>query len=277
MSQRLWIWTTSASSSCMPSFISYKPCYAHCLLTGRRQEDTITFHLIERVQFPLNATIYRPGVLQVPNSDLSLFDWMLREQERMHSLVRRYQSPDEYPFFPDALQKPILQPLNYPKILHPNDVNVNAKLKDSYINHILPAACAKFGREERGEAQENYGSSATCDIPCIQALSRRIHFGKYVAESKFRKETERFVEMIKAEDREGIDAAITNATIEKKVLERLRLKAKTYGTDPDMASQDPGKIDIDAVVAMYKDYVIPLTKEVEVEYLMQRLKGTQWE
>jgi chorismate mutase len=28
---------------------------------------------------------------------------------------------------------------------------------------------------------------------------------------------------------------------------------------------------------MYKDYVIPLTKEVEVDYLMQRLKNTQWE
>jgi len=28
---------------------------------------------------------------------------------------------------------------------------------------------------------------------------------------------------------------------------------------------------------MYKDYVIPLTKEVEVEYLMQRLHNTQWE
>ena len=26
-----------------------------------------------------------------------------------------------------------------------------------------------------------------------------------------------------------------------------------------------------------QNYVIPLTKEVEVEYLMQRLEGTQWE
>src|SRR3954466_13872440 len=82
-----------------------------------RLEDTITFHLIERVQFPLNKTIYVPGALNIGNSKLSLFDWVLREQERLQSLVRRYQSPDEYPFFPDALQEPILQPLNYPKIL----------------------------------------------------------------------------------------------------------------------------------------------------------------
>ena len=217
-----------------------------------RLEDTITFHLIERVQFPLNGTIYIPGAVDIPHSDLSLFDWILREQERLHSLVRRYQAPDEYPFFPDALENPILAPLDYPKILHTNDVNVNQKLKDSYIKHVLPAACVKLGREDRGEAQENYGSAATCDVLALQALSRRIHFGKFVAESKFRKETQQFVQLIKSDDRKGIDAAITDAKVEAKVLERLKLKAKTYGTDPDSASQDPGKINVDAVVAMYK-------------------------
>lgn len=204
------------------------------------------------MQFPLNATIYRAGGVNIPGSNLSLLDWMLREQERLQSLVRRYQSPDEYPFFPEALQKPILPPLKYPQVLHPNSVSVNQKLKDSYIQHILPAACAHFGREERGEGQENYGSSATCDVNCLQALSRRIHFGKFVAESKFQKETDRFVKLIKEEDRQGIDDAITDAKVEKKVLERLRLKAKTYGTDPSIAAEDPGKINVDAVVAMYK-------------------------
>ena len=177
---------------------------------------------------------------------------MLREQERLQSLVRRYQSPDEYPFFPEALESPILAPIHYPQILHPNDVNVNDKLKASYIDHVLPAACVQFGREERGEAQENFGSAATCDVYCLQALSRRIHFGKFVAEAKFRKETDRFVEMIKKEDREGIGAAITDEKVEKKVLERLRLKAKTYGTDPTIGTGDGGKINVDAVVAMYK-------------------------
>lgn len=202
---------------------------------------------------------------------------MLSEQERLQSLVRRYQAPDEYPFFPEVLQEPILPPLHYPPILHPNDVNVNSKIKASYVEHVLPAACARYGREERGEAQENYGSAASCDVVCLQALSRRIHFGKFVAESKFQKETERFVAMIKAEDRKGIGAAITDEKVEKKVLERLRVKAKTYGSDPSIAADGPVKIDADAVVAMYKDYVIPLTKEVEVEYLMQRLRHTQWE
>ena len=196
--------------------------------------------------------------MKIPNSNLSLFDWMLREQEILQARVRRYQSPDEYPFFPDALQEPILQPLEYPKILHPNDVNLNERIKEEYIQNFLPKACRQFGREDRGETQENYGSAATCDVACLQALSRRIHFGKFVAESKFRKETERFVEMIQAEDREGIDDAITDVRVEKKVLERLRLKAKTYGTDPSIGAEGQEKINVDAVVAMYKVRQAPM-------------------
>jgi len=240
-----------------------------------RLEDTITFHLIERVQFPLNRTIYVPGALKIPNSDLSFLDWTLREHERLQSLIRRYESPDEYPFFPDALQTPILQPLNYPKILHPNNVNVTQRIKEHYIETFLPAACPDFGREDRGEAQENYGSSALCDIACLQALSRRIHFGKFVAESKFQSEKAKITALIKAKDTEGIMAAITNEAVEKKVLERLRLKARTYGTDPSIEDGGQEKINVDAVVSMYKDFVIPLTKVVEVDYLMQRLDNPE--
>lgn len=32
----------------------------------------------------------------------------------------------------------------------------------------------------------NYGSAATLDVLCLQALSKRIHYGKFVAEAKFR-------------------------------------------------------------------------------------------
>jgi chorismate mutase len=170
--------------------------------------------------------------------------------------------------------------LRYPHILHDNDVNVNAIIKEQYIKEVLPEACGKFDREDRGESRENYGSTAVCDVACLQALSRRIHFGKFVAESKFRKDTETFVKLIKAEDRAGIDAAITDAAVEQKVLERLRLKAKTYGTDPSVSGATNGgeeKINEEAVVKMYAQVVIPLTKVVEVEYLMQRLNGTKWE
>ena len=177
---------------------------------------------------------------------------MLQQTERTHSLVRRYESPDEHPFFPHVLEKPFLQPLEYPEILHPNNINVNDRIMADYINKILPTACPYSDRVDRGERRENYGSAATCDVSCLQALSRRVHFGKFVAESKFQAETERFVQFIRNEDRAGIEAAITNAVVEAKVLERLKLKAKMYGTDPSMSQEGQGKINVDAVVAMYK-------------------------
>lgn len=243
-----------------------------------RLEDTVLFHIIERAQFPLNSTIYQPGALPLPESNLSFSDWVLREQEKLQSKIRRFQSPDEYPFFEDAMQDLILPKLEYPRILWENDVNVNQELKRRYVQEILPACCAKAERVERKEdAQENYGSSATADVNCLQSLSRRVHFGKFVAESKFQSDPETFVALIKAGDREGIDDAITDAKVERKILERLRMKAEMYGTDPGMDAAAPRKVNVDGVVAMYKDHVIPLTKVVEVDYLMQRLKGTKWE
>lgn len=48
--------------------------------------------------------------------------------------------------------------------------------------------------------------------------------------------------------------------------------------DPSTAcTAEDEKINVEAVVKMYAQVVIPLTKVVEVEYLMQRLKGTEWE
>ena len=78
----------------------------------------------------------------------------------------------------------ILPPLEYPRILWENDVNVNRELKKAYVEQVLPSVCVKAERAERAEAQENYGSAATADVNCLQSLSRRIHFGKFVAESK---------------------------------------------------------------------------------------------
>ncbi|KAH6659868.1 chorismate mutase [Truncatella angustata] len=238
-----------------------------------RLEDTIIFHLIERVHFPYNKTIYTPGAIEGIDAKLSFMEWYLREQERVQALIRRFKSPDEYPFFPESRNiKPVLRDVEYPPVLHKNDVNVNDKIKSYYVEKFLPEVCRDFGREDRGESKENYGSSATCDIACLQAISRRIHFGKFVAESKFQSETERFTKLIQAKDGQGIGDAITKPEVEKQVLKRLALKAQTYGQDPSSGDKAP-RINVDKVVEMYEQFVIPLTKEVEVDYLLTRLEN----
>lgn len=37
---------------------------------------------------------------------------------------------------------------------------------------------------ERGDDKQ-HGSSVVCDVSALQAISRRVHLGKFVAESKF--------------------------------------------------------------------------------------------
>ncbi|KAG1523683.1 hypothetical protein G6F52_004822 [Rhizopus delemar] len=137
------------------------------------------------------------------------------------------------------------------------------------VHDILSVICKK-------EDDMNYGSSATKDIEALQALSKRIHFGKFIAESKFRSNPSEYIKLALAEDREKIDELLTNKKVEEQVLERLRRKALVYGQTLDEEQEGTSKhlrIPVELVVDLYKRWVIPLTKEVEVDYLIIRGKA----
>ena len=78
----------------------------------------------------------------------------------------------------------------------------------------------------------NMGSTCCTDITALQALSKRIHYGKWIAESKFQAEPARASAMIRARDAAGLMAWLTKPSVEAAVLERVRLKASTYGQEP---------------------------------------------
>ncbi|KAK3822675.1 MAG: chorismate mutase [Benniella sp.] len=244
-----------------------------------RLEDTIIFALIERAQFAHNECVYRPGVYEFGDGyQGSFLGYLLREMETVHARARRYTSPDEYPFT-SPLPGPVIPALDFPSILHKNNINVNSDIMDRYLQDILPRICVP------GD-DLNYGSSATRDVECLQALSKRIHYGKFIAESKFMNPAEQneYIRLIKAKDRDGLMELLTNRAVEAALLRRLRRKAMIYGHDitengeivlDDSAQQQNQKISPDVVVDLYERFVIPLTKEVEVDYLLQRLDGWQ--
>jgi len=102
--------------------------------------------------------------------------------------------------------------------------------------------------------------------------------GKFVSESKFTEDPATFIPHIVQRNSEALQALITKPDVEKKLLSRLRKKATTYAQDIlDGDSKDvnsmSNKIDVDGVVDLYESYIIPLTKEVEVDYLLCRLDG----
>lgn len=236
-----------------------------------RMEDTIVFDLIERSQFFSSPLVYLKNTIKVQGFDGLFLEWLLLQLERIHSQVRRYEAPDEVAFFPDQLLPPLLPSLNYPKVLalYYRDVNVNSDIYKFYVENIVPeVACAA------GEQQENSGLVAVCDVEALQALSRRIHFGKFVAEAKYQADKEGYRKLILARDVEGIERSITNAAVEAKILERLVVKCDSYGVDPSLrySQKSQSKVKLSVIAQLYKEYVIPLTKKVEVDYLLRRLE-----
>lgn len=231
-----------------------------------RLEETIIFGLIERAQVCLNAVVYEPGGIPVPGFDGCFADYMLWETEVLHARLRRYTSPDEVPFF-EGLPDPILPPMQFPQVILPNTININDQILECYKRRILPLICPP------GD-DRHYGSTATLDIPCLQAISKRIHYGKFIAEAKFRQDQEQYTRLIRDRDESGIMERLTNREVEQHLLRRVRAKTAAYGRDidggPESAAEPSFRIAPATVAEIYQRWLIPMTKDVELLYLLGR-------
>ncbi|KAK6913308.1 hypothetical protein RJ641_022909 [Dillenia turbinata] len=235
------------------------------------QEDSIIFSLLGRAQYRLNPEAYDPDAFPMDGFLGSLVEYMVKETERLHAQVGRYTSPDEHPFFPEDLPEPMLPPLQYPKVLHPcaNLININKKVWEMYFHDLLPRL-VKEGDDG------NCGATSVCDTICLQALSRRIHYGKFVAEAKFQASPDEYETAIRAQDGALLMDMLTYATVEEAVKKRVEMKARIYGQevtiDKDGDGEDPVcKIKPSLVADLYGEWIMPLTKEVQVRYLLRRL------
>nr|GMC48897.1 Chorismate mutase 2 [Ipomoea batatas] len=199
-----------------------------------RQEDTIVFCLIERAKFPRNPTLYDETSPPLPTTlSGSLFHFIFKETEALQSKVGRYLSAEENPFFPDDV----------PESLVP--------AADKF-EPLIPLVAVE------GD-DGNYALTAATDIHFLQALSRRIHYGKFVAE-----------------DRDALMKLLTFEAVEEMVKKRVERKAREFskevkanGSDND--DPESCKVDPSLMCRLYAEWVIPLTKLVEVEYLLRRL------
>ena len=225
-----------------------------------RLEETIIFSLIERAQFLHNARVYEAGAFGNALDGLSLVGFLLRGTERLHAQLRRYTSPDEHPFFHD-LPSPLLPGVHIQSSLAANTVNINARVRSVYEEKIVPHIC-------RPGDDRQYGSSAVNDVGALQAISKRVHYGKFVAESKYRGAPATYRASISAADKEALNELITDRDVEHTVLQRVRHKARTYCRE--LASTDEHVPDPAVVVDIFRRWIIPLNKEVQVLYLLGR-------
>lgn len=127
-------------------------------------------------------------------------------------------------------------------------------------------------------------------------------FARVYNDNRYRSDPDGYQKLVDAGDAEGVMRLLTNEKVEKQVLKRSRLKAAAYGTEPMMipsssendetgmvaaaaatavvATMDSlrhpikrgkqGKVDPDVIEAVYRDIIIPMTKDVEVAYLFKR-------
>jgi len=210
-------------------------------------EDNIILGLFERSRFKVNNNIYIAGA--IPNFEGIFLDYLLRGTEELHAKAGRYEHPFEFPFFPNP-QKPIIPRKKEESPLRVKNLNLTSEVKKMYLE-ALPLIC------EQGD-DNHYGSSAILDIKALQDLSRRIHQGFFVAEAKYQENPNEYQELIDAKDIDKILEKLTHKPTEEQIFERVRKKGENYHVNPEF------------IVKLFKDKIIPLTKEAEIRYFLKR-------
>ena len=232
-------------------------------------EETIIHRLIDRAQFRRNPAAYSPGDSGFNDAgDRSLFDLRLRYQEEMDAAFGRFEVPEERPFHAGL-------PAPHRKAAPPNSpldrtataaVNCTPAIVAQYLEFV-PTLC------ESGD-DGHYGSSVEHDVLAIQAIGRRVHYGAlYVAESKYRADPEQYAaaaETAAVGDQTALMNLITRAEVEERILRRVSEKV-----DYLQVSRNPvarRRVDPQAVLKLYRDTIIPMTKKGEIDYLLVRAK-----
>lgn len=237
-----------------------------------RLEDTIIFSLIERAKFPINSKAYdvcpASSTAQIPGFHCSFAELFIRETEAVQARFGRYENPAETPFFTNLGPSPFVPSYNFPKVLYPAaaSVNVSSQILDFYFKQLLPLFTSE------GD-DGNYASTLACDLTCLQALAKRIHYGKFVAEAKFRGAPNDYGPPIRSKDQDTLMRLLTDETVEEMVKQRVAQKAMVFGQDVTLnnTASSNYKVDPAVVSRLYNKWVIPLTKVVEVDYLLRRL------
>lgn len=109
----------------------------------------------------------------------------------------------------------------------------------------------------------------------MQALSKRVHYGKFIAEAKFVADSATYEDLIAREDAAGLMDLLTFPEQEARVIERVASKAAIFGQDIDASGHAVAasyKVEPDLVASLYREWVMPLTKEVQVRRSRRMLR-----
>ena len=113
-------------------------------------------------------------------------------------------------------------------------------------------------------------------------ISRRIHYGKFVAEAKFKAQPDEYSDLIRKQDGNGLMQLLTNQAVEDRVVAKsheqsgvLRARHQRGSSRSSKVLTNPEnqkyKVAPEIIADLYFKWIMPMTKDVQVEYLLQRL------
>ena len=130
---------------------------------------------------------------------------------------------------------------------------IEEKLFSFYFTNILPANCK--------DKELSLTSIFMKDTNILFQVRERMLQGIMFAKAKFQSEPELYQKLAKENNKEEIMRKLTNSEVEEKILFRIEEKAKQLNfLNPDFNPE--------AAVVFYRDCIIPLTKEIELDYLL---------
>jgi chorismate mutase len=227
-------------------------------------EETIINRILDRAQFCANQITYQSGTIDFSTeSSMSLFDLRILYQEEMDSKFGRFCAPEERPFSKNL--PPVLRKVSIPDSgLHISDYSLISQsdaIKSSYLD-LVTDIC------QPGDDKQ-YGSSVEHDVYALQAIARRIHYGAlYVAESKYLSNPKLYNTLIENRDTKGLLEQLTRKEVEIKIIERIRTKSESLQSTINRAVRN--SIDPSIISTYYQNTIIPLTKEGEIAYFLNR-------
>jgi chorismate mutase len=230
-------------------------------------EDSIIPCILQRAQFRQNNAAHEKGKSGYEGrGNESLLDIRLRDYESSDARAGRFTMPEEVPFTKD-LPAPV-RLFERQKVDRVSGITLGEGNRVDLSEGILSAYMDFLGTLCEPGDDSQHGSCTDWDLPALRAIAERIHYGAmYVAECKFGMKPKEYTALIKARDSEGLRDKVTRRCKEDEIYERVRQKVEDFqkGVNPEVRRL----VNPEVIVEFYRQ-VIKLTKEGEVQYLLQK-------
>jgi chorismate mutase len=137
-----------------------------------------------------------------------------------------------------------------------SDTALVARIRADYANRIAKTIDA------RRASADDTASCAAADHTLVDAVRRRLRVALQIAGAKAAGQTPRFQALILARNAGELEKAITQPAVEEQVVARAVTSARELPAEGLPANF------ADRVASIYRDWIIPLARRVQVESLL---------